>query len=67
VTAHQQFSSIIRNQAKLMSVPETVPAVEVRRLLEENARLRSLLIAPEAWDNHSGAANRFVSQPLSRL
>ena len=45
MTAHQQFSSIIRNQTKLMSVPETVPAVEVRRLLEENARLRSLLIA----------------------
>jgi hypothetical protein len=45
VTAHQQLSLIIRNQAKLMSVPETVPAVEVRRLLEENARLRSLLIA----------------------
>ena len=45
MTAHQQFSSIIRNQTKLMSVPETVPAVEVRRLLEENACLRSLLIA----------------------
>ena len=45
MTAHQQLSLIIRNQAKLMSVPETVPAVEVRRLLEENACLRSLLIA----------------------
>ena len=25
MTAYQQFSSIIRNQAKLMSVPELVP------------------------------------------
>jgi hypothetical protein len=27
VTAYQQFSSNIRNQAKLMSVPESVPAI----------------------------------------
>ena len=29
MTAHQQFSSIIRNQAKLMCVPELIPDILV--------------------------------------
>ena len=53
-TAHQQFSSFIRNQAKLMSVPELVPK-NLARCSSRDLRAEELTVAVVRYHATLGA------------
>ena len=62
MTAHQQLSLIIRNQAKLMSVPELVPDNRVLSLAIEISLMLLQLIAVRSSEG-SESSTRQLIQP----
>ena len=66
MTAHQQFSSIIRNQAKLMSVPELVPDNRVLSLAIEVSLTPLQLISVRSSDGSESSSGRLIQQRVQR-
>ena len=66
MTAHQQFSSIIRNQAKLMSVPELVPDNRVLSLAIEISLMLFQLIAVRSSEGSESSSGQLIQPPTPK-
>ena len=60
MTAHQQLSLIIRNQAKLMSVPELVPDNRVLSLAIEISLTPLQLIAARSSERSESSSGQLI-------
>ena len=66
MTAHQQLSLIIRNQAKLTSVPELVPDNQALTLAIEISLMLLLLIAVRSSEGSESSCGQLIQPPTPK-